>query len=169
MTASKRYAAGACVVIAALIGCTRHREEPVVTIATTPEIAGIGLVPMLADAFSAESKTRTNIVVTEERFIPDLARKGELDVVITTSPDLARRLNEAKLVSLSQRIGEIDLSSLVEQTPLLRKDVTMMLTASERRRANAQWFVQWVMSYRGREAIERYRYDGDRRLFVAER
>jgi hypothetical protein len=29
--------------------------------------------------------------------------------------------------------------------------------------------VQWVMSYRGRDAVERYRYDGSRRLFVAER
>ena len=257
---------GCFTVLAALAGC-RHREPPVVTIATTPEIAGMGVAAMLAETFTAESKVRTTVLVTEERLIPDLVSGGTADVVITTSPDLNRRLQEAKLVRLGQTIASddyllvgpkrdpartknaktatealrriarkdrafcapvdvpelcerearlwdaspaspsddrryracrgraidvlreasrrgaytltdratfetaraaIDLEPLLQRTPLLRNDVIVLLAGKQERR-DAQWFVEWVMSYRGHEAVERFRFDGDRRLFTGER
>ena len=33
---------------------------------------------------------------------------------------------------------------------------------------NAEWFVQWLMSYRGRDAVDGYRFDGGRRFFLTE-
>jgi tungstate transport system substrate-binding protein len=58
---------------------------------------------------------------------------------------------------------------ILQHTPLLHHHIEMLLTRGERRHRNAEWFVQWVMSYRGREIIERHRYDGARRWFVTER
>lgn len=85
------------------------------------------------------------MIVTEARLIPDLVRKGVVDATITTSPELKRQLHDAKLVRLEQSIGY---------------DVTVLLSASPSPRPNADWFVQWIMSYRGRDAIQRYRYGG---------
>lgn len=64
---------------------------------------------------------------------------------------------------------EVTLVPLLQGTPLLHNDLTLLLLRTPKRNQNAEWFVQWVMSYRGRDAIERYRYDGGRRLFVRER
>jgi tungstate transport system substrate-binding protein len=253
--------------VAVLSACNRHRERASVTIAITPEIAGIGIGQMLADAFSAESKVTTNVIVTEARLLPALARSGVVDATITTSPELQRQLQEAKLVRLAQTIGyddyllvgprrdpartkdaktaaealrriarrdrafcapvdvpelrerearlwdaspaspsdnrryrschgsaidvlreasrrgaytltdratferargEIDLVPLLQRTPLLHNDVTVLLSASPTPRPNADWFVQWIMSYRGREAIQRYRYGDGQRFFFAD-
>ncbi|MEO8379349.1 MAG: hypothetical protein ABI779_06775 [Acidobacteriota bacterium] len=257
---------GCLTLLATLAGC-RPREQPVVTIATTPELAGMGVASMLADTFTAETKVRTNVLVTDARLIPDLVRGGVADVVITTSPGLNRRLQDAKLIRLVQTIAsddyllvgpkrdpartkdaktaaeafrriarkdrafcapvdlpefrereaqlwnaspaepsddrryrschgtaievlreasrrgaytltdratfenaraEIDLVPLLQRTPLLRNGVIVLL-AGKRESRDAQWFVEWVMSYRGREAVERFRFDGDRRLFIGER
>ncbi len=256
------------VLIALLSACNRHRERASVTIATTPEVAGTGVAQMLADAFSAESKVATNVIVTEAQLLPDLVRSGTVDATITTSPELERQLQDAKLARLAQTIGyddyllvgprrdpartkdaktaaealrriarrdrafcapvdvpelrerearlwdaspaspsdnrryiscrgsaidvlreasrrgaytltdratfkrargEIDLVPLLQRTPLLHNDVTVLLSASSSPRPNADWFVQWIMSYRGRDAIQRYRYGADQRLFVEER
>lgn len=54
---------------------------------------------------------------------------------------------------------------LLEGTPLLRNDYSVLLL-SRRKARNAEWFVQWVMSYRGRETVEQHRIDGKKRLFV---
>lgn len=255
-------------ILGALSGCERQRERTSVTIATTPEVAGTGVARMLADAFSAESKVAANVIVTDERLIPDLIRKDAVDVTITTSPELKRMLHDAKLIRLEQLIGyddyllvgprrdpartkdaktaaealrriarrdrafcapvdvpelrdrearlwnaspaspadnrryrpcrgsaievlreasrrgaytltdratferarnEINLVPLLQRTPLLHNDITMFLSTSPRPRPNAEWFVQWVMSYRGRDAIQRYRYGDGQRLFLAER
>jgi tungstate transport system substrate-binding protein len=64
---------------------------------------------------------------------------------------------------------EIALVPLVQRTPLLHNDVTVLLSASTSPRPNADWFVQWMMSCRGRDAIQRYRFGADQRLFVDER
>lgn len=254
--------------LALLSACNRHRERASVTIAATPEVAGIGVAQMLADAFSTESKVPANVIVTEAHLIPDLVRKGVVDATITTSPELKRQLHDAKVVRLAQTIGyddyllvgpkrdsartkdaktaaealrriarrdrafcapvdvpelrerearlwdaspaspsdnrryrpchgsaidvlressrrgaytltdratferarrEVDLVPLLQRTPLLHNDVTVLLSASSSSRPNADWFVQWIMSYRGRDAIQRYRYGADQRLFVEER
>lgn len=248
--------------------CHRHRERAGVTIAITPEVAGTGVGQMLADAFSAESKVATKVIVTEGRLLPALARSGAVDATITTSPELQRQLHDAKLVRLAQTIayddyllvgprrdpartkdaktaaealrriarrdrafcapvdvpelrerearlwdaspaspsdnrryrscrgsaievlreasrrgaytltdratferarGQIALVPLLQRTPLLHNDVTVLLSASPTPRPNADWLVQWILSYRGREAIQRYRYGADQRLFVDER
>lgn len=269
MSARSRFRAAVLVALLAVLGaCNRHRERAGVTIATTPEVAGIGVAQMLGDAFSAESKVPTNVIVTEARLIPDLVRKGVVDATITTSADLNRKLREAKLIRLAQTIGyddyllvgprsdpartkdaktaaealrriarrdrafcapvdvpdlrerearlwdaspaapsdnrryrpchgsasevlreasrrgaytltdratferagrAVDLVPLLQRTPLLHNDVAVLSSASSSPRPNADWFVQWIMSYRGRDAIQRYRYGADQRLFVDER
>lgn len=63
----------------------------------------------------------------------------------------------------------VDLVPLLQGTPLLHNDLALLLLRTPKRNRNAEWFVQWVMSYRGRDEIERYRYYGGRRLFVRER
>lgn len=63
----------------------------------------------------------------------------------------------------------VNLVPLLQGTPLLHNDLALLLLRTPKRNPNAEWFVQWVMSYRGRDAIERHRYDGGRRLFVRER
>jgi hypothetical protein len=64
---------------------------------------------------------------------------------------------------------EIRLVPLLQRTPLLRSDVVVLLSASPTPRPNADWYVQWIMSIRGRDAIQRYRYGDDQRLFLEER
>jgi tungstate transport system substrate-binding protein len=256
----------ACVAI--LSACARRRERAGVTIAATPEIAGTGVARMLGDAFSVESKVATNVIVTDAHLLPGLVRSGAVDVTITTSPELRRQLQDAKLVRLAQTIGyddyllvgprrdpartkdaktaaealrriarrdrafcapvdvpdlrerearlwdaspaspsddrryrschgsaievlreasrrgaytltdratferargEVDLVPLLQRTPLLHNDVTVVLSVSSSPRPNADWFFQWTLSYRGRDAIQRYRYGDGQRLFVAER
>ena len=58
---------------------------------------------------------------------------------------------------------------LLQRTPLLHNDVSVLLSASPAARPNAGWLAEWIMSYRGREAIQRYRYGDGQRLFVEER
>jgi tungstate transport system substrate-binding protein len=268
MSARWRLRATGLIAFLAVLGaCNRHRERANVTIALTPEVAGIGVGQMLANAFSAESKVTTNVIVTEDRLLPGLVRSGAVDATITTSPELKRLLQEAKLVRLAQTIGYddyllvgprrdpartkdaktgaealrriarkdrafcapvdvpelrerearlwdaspaspsdnrryrachgsaievlreasrrgaytltdratferarggIDLVPLLQRTPLLHNDVTVLLSASPSPRPNADWFVQWIMSYRGRDAIQRYRYADGQRFFFAE-
>lgn len=269
MTAESRCRAALLIgALAVLGGCNRHGERANVTIAVTPEVAGTGIGRMLADAFSAESKVPTAVIVTEPRAIPDLVRKGVVDATITTLPELKQQMHDAKLVRLAQTIGyddyllvgprrdpahtkdaktaaealrriarrdrafcapvdvpelsdreqrlwaaspaspsddrryrpcrgsatdvlreasrrgaytltdratfervrgEVGLVALLQRTPLLHNDVTVLLSAWSSPRPNAEWFVQWIMSYRGREAIQRYRYGAGQRLFIDER
>jgi len=248
--------------------CRRASEQSAVTIATTPDLGGIGIVDPLARTFSAASKVRTHVLVTEERLIPALVREGVADVVVTSSPALQQDLRRGSLVRLAnvvayndyllvgpprdpagakqaktaaealRRIARRDrafcspvdvpdlrqreaqlwaaspaaasddrryrlcrgtalevlqessrrsaytltdratfeaagaksrLVPILERTPLLHHHVEVLLARSERRHRNAEWFVQWVMSHRGRDIIERHRYDGARRLFGTER
>lgn len=65
--------------------------------------------------------------------------------------------------------GEIALVPLIQRTPLLHNDLTVLLSTTTAPRPNAEWFVQWIMSYRGREVIQRFRYGDGQRLFVTER
>ncbi|MFZ2493173.1 MAG: hypothetical protein WA208_16955, partial [Thermoanaerobaculia bacterium] len=58
------------------------------------------------------------------------------------------------------------LSVLFEGTPMLQNDYTILLMAPPRKvPRNAEWFVQWVMSYRGREVVDRHRINGEKRFF----
>lgn len=50
-------------------------------------------------------------------------------------------------------------------SPVLQNALTVVLFADPMRNRNATWFVQWVMSYRGRELVDSYRYDNGRRFF----
>jgi tungstate transport system substrate-binding protein len=64
-----------------------------------------------------------------------------------------------------ERTRRLDLVPLLQRTPMLRNGYTItLLERGRRHRRNSEWFVQWVMSFRGREAIE-----SERRLFVSER
>jgi tungstate transport system substrate-binding protein len=65
--------------------------------------------------------------------------------------------------------GNLDLVPIAQQTPLLHDRVDILLPQPKRRHRNAEWFVQWVMSYRGRDVIDRARYADGRRFFVTER
>lgn len=252
----------------AFVGCSRPAERAAVTVVTTADVAGYGVVQMLAGRFAAESKVPTSVIVTEERLIAELVRTGVADVVLTTSPRLREELQRAKLVRLAQHVAyndyllvgpkrdparagsaktaaealrriarrdrafcspvdvpelrhreaqlweaspadprddrryrtckgtplevlreasrrsaytltdrstfesagpKVRLVPLLQGTPMLHNDLLVVLARPARRHPNAEWFVQWLMSYRGRDSIERYRYDGDRRFFVRER
>lgn len=252
----------------ALVACRRSDERRSVTIVTTPDVAGIGVVQKLADRFAAESKVPASVIVTEERLIAELVRSGVADVVLTTSPALRDQLRRATLARLAQMVADNDyllvgpksdparagkattaaealrriarrdrafcspadvpelrhreallweaspaapgddrryrkckgtalevlheasrrgaytltdratfelagskvrLKPLLQGTPMLHNDLMVVLARPARRHPNAEWFVQWLMSYRGRDAIEQYRYDGGRRFFVRER
>ena len=63
---------------------------------------------------------------------------------------------------------EIELVPIVQRTPLLHDHVAIILPHPKRRHRNAEWFVQWVMSVRGRDTIERFRDADGRRFFVTE-
>lgn len=60
------------------------------------------------------------------------------------------------------------LAPLLEGTPMLHNDYTVVLLTPPERNRNAEWFVQWLMSYRGREVVDGYRFDGGRRFFLTE-
>lgn len=262
-----------CVVVLLLLAgtapaCRRAEDQAAVTIATTPDAAAIGIVGVLADRFTAESKVPVNVIVTEAHLLAGLMREGAVEVVFTVSPDLQTELQRAQLVRLAQTVGyndyllmgpkrdparagsaknasealrriarrdrafcspvdlpelrhreailwdaspaapkddrryrvchgtalevleeasrrqaytltdrstlaragsSIKLVPLLQGTPMLRNDLTVLLARTERPHRNAEWFVQWVMSYRGRDTIDRHRYDGERRLFLRER
>lgn len=248
--------------------CRRAQEQAQVTIVTTPDVAGIGIVEVLANRFSVESKVPASVIVTEERLVAGLVREGIADVVLTTSPALRNELQRARLVRLAQTVAYNDyllvgpkrdparagkaktaaealrriarrdrafcspadipelrhreaqlweaspaepgddrryricrgsavevlqeasrrgaytltdrstferagkglrLVPLLQGTPMLHNDLAVLLPRANGPNRNAEWFVQWVMSYRGRDVIERHRYDGERRLFVRER
>lgn len=250
------------------IACGRREERTSVTIATTPDVAGSGLVQQLAGRFAAESKLPAHLIVTEERLIPDLVRNGTAGVVLTTSPALRDALRRASLVKLDQAIASNDylllgprrdparargaktaaealrriarrdrafcspvdvpelrhresilweaspaqpddnrryrecrgtalevlqeasrrgaytltdratfelagkdvrLVPLLQGTSLLNNDLMVILARPAQPRTNAEWFVQWLMSYRGHEEIDRYRYEGGRRFFAGQR
>jgi tungstate transport system substrate-binding protein len=260
------FALTAMLLVAA--ACRRPDEQAAVTIATTPDMAGNGIVEPLARTFSAASRVHTNIIVTEEALIPALVRDGVADVVFTSSPALQQELRRGSLVRLAnvvafddyllvgpspdpakakqaktaaealRRIARRDrafcspvdipdfrhreaqlwaaspasesddrryrlchgtpldvleeasrrsaytitdrstfeaagakskLVPVVQRTPLLHHHLEMLLARSEPRHRNAEWFVQSVMSYRGRDIIERHRFDGGRRWFTTER
>ena len=268
MTTRCRISLAVLLLAAAFAACRRTDERSSVTIATTPDVAGIGVAQMLAERFAAESKARTNVLVTEEHLIPELVRTGVADVVLTTSPVLRTELQRASLVRLAQSVAyndyllvgpkrdparagsaktaaealrriarrdrafctpvdvpelryreallwdaspaapgddrryrtcegtpmevlqeasrssaytltdrstferagaDVRLVPLLQGTPMLHNDLLVVLARPTRRHPNAEWFVQWLMSYRGRDAIERFRYDGERRFFVRER
>jgi len=256
-------------VFVVVIGACRDKETPArVTVVTTPDVAGIGVVSMLTDRFARESKVPVTVIVTEERLVPQLVERGVANVVLTVSPSLQEELRKRRAVRLAQTIAyndyllvgpkrdpartrsaktaaealrriarrdrafctpidvpdlryreallweaspaepddnrryricrgsaaavlaeasrrgaytltdratfeaagkDLDLVPLLQRTPLLHHDLTLLLLATPKRNQNAEWFVEWVMSYRGREAIERYRYDDGRRLFFRER
>jgi len=248
--------------------CRRADDQAAVTIATTPDVAANGFVEPLARTFSASSKVRTHVIVTEEALIPALVRDGVADVVFTSSPALRQELRRDSLVRLAnvvayddyllmgpsrdpakakqaktaaealRRIARRDrafcspvdvpdlrhreaqlwaaspasssddrryrlcrgtaaevlqeasrrsaytitdrstfeaagrtskLVPILQRTPLLHHHIEVLLARGERRHRNAEWFVQWVMSHRGRDIIERHRFDGGRRWFVTER
>lgn len=260
------FALAAMLLLAA--ACRRGDEQAAVTIATTPDLAGTGIVEPLARTFSAASKVHTNVIVTEEALIPALVRDGVADVVFTSSPALRQELRRGSLVRLAsvvayddylllgpsrdpakakqaktaaealRRIARRDrafcspvdvpdlrhreaqlwaaspasasddrryrlcrgtalevleeasrrsaytitdratfeaagaknkLVPILQRTPLLHHHIEVLLASSERRHRNAEWLVQWVMSHRGRDIIERHRFDGGRRWFVDER
>lgn len=82
--------------------CRRSSEQREVTIVTTPDVADTGIVQVLARGFSVQRQSATNVIVTEERFIPSLVERGVVDAVVTTSPALRQQL---------QRVGRLRLAN----------------------------------------------------------
>jgi tungstate transport system substrate-binding protein len=268
MTMRRRFASFAVVAVLIVAACRRADEQAAVTIAITPELAGNGIAAPLARTFSAASKVRTHIIVTEEALIPALVRDGMADVVFTSSPAVQQELRRGSLVRLAnvvayddyllvgpsrdpakakqaktaaealRRIARRDrafcspvdvpdlrqreaqlwaaspasasddrryrlcqgtaldvlqeasrrnaytitdrstfeaagakseLVPILQRTPLLHHHIEVLLARGRRPHRNAEWFVQWVMSHRGRDIIERHRFDGGRRWFPTER
>ena len=60
------------------------------------------------------------------------------------------------------------LSTLMHNTPMLHNDFTVVLLTRKHLNPNAEWFVQWIMSFRGHESIDAYRENGQRRMYVSE-
>ena len=110
MMNGRRFGSFALAVMTLLIvaACRRADEQAVVTIATTPDLAANGIVELLARTFSAASKVRTKILVTEEALIPGLVRDGVADVVFTSSPGLQQELRRGSLVRLANVIAYDD-------------------------------------------------------------
>lgn len=266
MTIPKRVLLVLC--LAAVLACGGREQPSRITVVTTPDVAGTGVVAMLTERFARESKVPVRLIVTEERLAPELFERGVADVVLTVSPSLEQGLRKRAAVRLAQTIAyndyllvgpkrdparaktartaaealrriarrdrafcspldvpdlrhreallwtaspaeprddrryrtcrgsaaevleeasrrgaytltdratfeaagkKVKLVPLLQGTPMLHNDLTLLLLRTPKRNQNAEWFVQWVMSYRGRTAIERYRYDGGRRLFFHER
>lgn len=93
-------------------------------------------------------------------------RGSAADVLQEASKRQAYTLTDrATFVALQSKVK---LVPLIEGTPLLHNDV-MVVQVQSQPRSNADWFVHWVMSYRGRDAVEHYRFDGDRHYFFSER
>lgn len=92
----------AVLLFATLAGaCRRSSEQHAVTIVTTPDVADTAVVEVLANAFGVQRQTATHLVVTEERFVPSLVDRGLVDVVVSVSPDLQRRLSSSGRVRLA--------------------------------------------------------------------
>lgn len=49
---------------------------------------------------------------------------------------------------------------------MLANDFTIILLQRPKTRRDAEWFVEWVMSFRGRDTIDTYRFDGQKRLYM---
>ncbi len=73
--------------------------------------------------------------------------------------------DRATFESAGRKLG---LVSLLEGTAMLHNDYTVLLLTPPAKNQNAEWFVQWLMSYRGREVVDGYRFDGGRRFFLTE-
>ena len=71
-------------------------------------------------------------------------------------------VDRAAAAALPPRAG---LAVLLEDDALLRDEYTLAMFAGRRPPRNTGWFVQWAMSLKGRELIERHRVEG-RRIFV---
>lgn len=93
--------------------------------------------------------------------------KGDAEAVLAES---ARRgaytLTDRATFERSRVSGKLEL--LMQNAPLLHNDVTVALLSVPGRNANADWFIQWLMSYRGRELVDGYRFDDGRRFFSSD-
>lgn len=55
-------------------------------------------------------------------------------------------------------------ASFLWHVPMLSNDFAIVLLPGHQN--DAEWFVEWIMSYRGREAVDSYRVGGARRVYV---
>lgn len=60
------------------------------------------------------------------------------------------------------------ITTFVRGGPLLANDLTVVLIEKPKRQKDADWFVEWTMSYRGLDAIDNYRLDG-RKVYYTQR
>jgi len=57
---------------------------------------------------------------------------------------------------------------LLSGTPMLRDPFTILLLRRPRPNKDAEWLVEWVMSFRGREVVQSFAAPDGRRFYVAE-
>ena len=65
-----------------------------------------------------------------------------------------------------ESVPEVHLIVLLQHTPMLRDDYTVVLIARPDKNPYAVWFVHWLTSRRGREIVDAYRYEGRRRMYT---
>ncbi|HEV8435807.1 MAG TPA: substrate-binding domain-containing protein [Thermoanaerobaculia bacterium] len=56
--------------------------------------------------------------------------------------------------------------SFVRGGPFLANDVTVLLIEKGHRLKDAEWFVEWMMSFRGLDAVDNYRVDGQKGFYT---
>lgn len=96
-----------------------------------------------------------------------LCRGTALEVLQEASRRGAYTITDRSAFEAAGATGK--LVPILQRTPLLHHHIEVLLVRSERRHRNAEWLVQWVMSHRGRDIIEEYRFDGERRWYTTER
>jgi tungstate transport system substrate-binding protein len=64
------------------------------------------------------------------------------------------------------RVNPPHMAALVRGGALLANDLTVLLIERRGRSKDADWFVEWMMSFRGIDAIDAYRVDGHRVFYT---
>ncbi|HYC89086.1 MAG TPA: chloride channel protein [Thermoanaerobaculia bacterium] len=155
-------ASGFSVAVARLLRLPQKAVRAMIPIGTAAGISAIFNTPITGVVFALEEVIGTSqkgilggVLVGSVAALEEASRRGAYTITDRSTFEAARATN--KLVPILQR------------SPLLHHHIEMLLARGERRHRNAEWFVQWVMSHRGRDIVERHRFDGARRWFVTER
>jgi tungstate transport system substrate-binding protein len=79
-----------CLMVASLAGCGREEQKAALPIATTTSIAGSGLLDVLAREFKLDSGIELRAFVVGSGQAIQLAKRNEVDLIITHDPDAER-------------------------------------------------------------------------------
>jgi tungstate transport system substrate-binding protein len=85
--------------------------------------------------------------------LAEAGRREAYTIVYRATAESARRSKESVLLS---------------GTPMLREPFTVLLIRREKPSKDAEWLVEWMMSFRGREAVQTFAAPDGRRFYVVE-